>query len=100
MEERENIAAQVPYKGVFAKEKLDGMKLEEKLVRVESTAEIGMLYCDTVKEDTVTELAQIREVLHSKNIELVKISKNKPLCSIEEQQTNQEKGEDNEQNKK
>ncbi|MCI8335974.1 MAG: hypothetical protein HFI72_02230 [Peptococcaceae bacterium] len=99
-EEQENIAAQVTCQGVSAKEKLEGMRTEDKLTRVEATAEIGMLYCDVVNTNTVAELEQIREVLHSKNIELVKISKNKPLCNIEKQQVNQEKGDNNEQNKK
>lgn len=99
-EEQGSLANQVTCKGVAAKEKLDGMRTEDKLTRVEATAEIGVLYCDIVSEKTITELEQIREVLHSKNMELVKISKNKPLCNIEAQQDNREKGENNAQDKK
>ena len=95
VEEQANIASQVPYTGVSPKEKLEGMRTEEKLARVEETSEIGILYCDMVSDNTVAELEQIREVLHSKNMELVKISQNKPLCTSQPQQDNREKGEIN-----
>lgn len=99
-EEQASLANQVTCAGVAAKENLEGMRTEEKLARVEETAEIGILYCDMVSDKTIAELEEIREVLHSKNMELVRISKNKPLCNIEAQQDNREKGENNEQNEK
>lgn len=100
VEEQETVANQVTCVGVAAKEKLDGMRTEDKLTRVEATAEIGMLYCDSISEKTIAELEQIREVLQSKHLELVKISQNKPLCRGNEQQETYEKGENNEQNTK
>lgn len=96
-EEQANLANQVTCEGVSAKEKLEGMRTEDKLARVEATAEIGILYCDSISSKTILELEQIRDVLHSKNMELIKISKNKSLCNGEESKDNQEKGENNEQ---
>ena len=74
--ERTNVSKDIPYAGVCADVCLDGKKVTEKMALVEESAQIGMIYSDSISANTVSELEQFREVLQSKNIEIVKISVN------------------------
>lgn len=87
--ELSTLARQIPHMGVSAGQKLEGLKQAEKLQRVEETAELGIVYCDKLTETTIEDLEQIREVLHSKNMEIVKISANQKVNPIGPPQANQ-----------
>lgn len=80
-----SIAQSIPCYGVCADQKLDGLKIADKLSKVEQTAQIGLVYSDTISATTVEELEQIRDVLQSKNMEIIPISVNKKIAMQGEQ---------------